>query len=85
MNAEMDGGSNAAPPMAYANEGAALPNTLPNLIIRKDFPETWIYSTINDFGLVPNMSDNSECSHAQFLFLFVAHQFVVNHDFPKLL
>lgn len=65
MNAEMDGA--AAPQMADAKGGAALASNdlnfkVPDLKIRKEFPETWIYSTIDDFGLVANLSDNSECS-----------------------
>ena len=65
MNAEMDMEGNAAPQMAVARGGVAKsskalkPLEIPK--IRKDFPETWIFTTIDDFGLVAPLSDNSEC------------------------
>lgn len=72
MNAEMDG--EAAFQMADARRVVGLASNefnlkVPDLKIRKEFPETWIYSTINDFGLVANLSDNSECSLHSFTIL----------------
>lgn len=65
MNAEMDMTGNAAPQMAVARGGVAKSSNafksdnIPK--IRKEFPETWIYTSIDDFGLVTPLSDSSEC------------------------